>query len=224
MINTATLQTLIRHHQEQPIQRGFDDDGLERRNIALKKLQEGVSAVAAEEDAILKDRTLSDEGKGRKRATLAGRVVGNFAWLGQMLVQADQAKMRLQEVLYGPITEQSKRDAVVQQLRDQEVRQDVRGLDINQRNAHFLTALESDQLEVVRAMLDAPTGPMISPDVLERGKTAYATRTAPETFEQLGFVEHLREHLGALSESTAQWLRHLGASPEAIQKAVKAKD
>ena len=91
MQNSASLLTRIRHDRTEPLKPGFDADGGERFQTALARLEQQVSVVQIEESAILKDRLLTDEGQRKKLTALAGGIVGNFDWLGQMLSQADAA-------------------------------------------------------------------------------------------------------------------------------------
>lgn len=221
MMNTQTLQTLIRHHRDQPHKPGFDDDGKERWRIAVDKLDEGVQPVAVEETTILSNKQWSDEGKRAKRTELATRVVRNFEWLGQMLQQADDAKRRLETILLAPLTEPPKGNEVVLFLQDQELRQT-----IGKREAHaaFLKAVELGDTTTTRALLSAPGPAWVSDDIRQRGEAAYAQRTNPDAWQKLQYVEFLRENLAALAAPVAQWLMGLGASAESVQKSVKAQN
>jgi len=217
MQNSASLLTRIRHDRTEPLKPGFDADGGERYQMALARLEQQVSAVQLEESAILKDRLLTDEGQRKKLTALAGGIVVSFDWLGQMLSQADAAASRLSHVLFSPIMATPKGDAVVQYLRDQEIRHSLGAASVSEWNAAYLLALERGDLETARALETAPGPARVSPDMRRRGEEAYGRRTNPAAWEQLQAVEHLTEHLSSLAGQTAQWLVGLGASPESVQ-------
>jgi hypothetical protein len=217
MMNTASLQTLIRHHREQPIRPGFDEDGKEIWLAILQKLDELVRPVAAEVDRITNDRTLSEEGKKTKLMAVGPRVVGNFVNMGIVLNQADQAKARLEKMLFGPLIEPStKGNEILNEMRAQELRQMIGQKDAS---ANFLAACDRGDTETTRAILLAPGPAWLTEEVQRRGRASYAQRTNPEGLEKLKFVQFLQENLSALSQQVALWLRSLGASPESIQQA-----
>ena len=221
MMNTQTLQTLIRHHREQPIKPGFDDDGKAVWLAILQKLDELVRPVAVEVDAVEKNQQLSNQGRQDMLMKIGPRVVGNFVNMGIVLKQADTAKERLEKILFDPITSKPTGDAVVTFLREDAIR---RATGKAGAEAKFLKALDTDDLESARALLDWPGGPTVSDAIVKRGRVAYAQRTNPDAWQKLQYVEFLRENLAALAAPVAQWLIHLGASAESVQKATKAKD
>ena len=45
---------------------------------------------------------------------------------------------------------------------------------------------------------------MVSKDVEQRGKAAYAERTNPAAWAKLQALDHFREHVASLAEQTAQ--------------------
>ena len=106
-------------------------------------------------------------------------------------------------------------------MREQEIRNTTGKA---QADAEFLKALESDDLETARALLDAPGGSMIADEIRRRGEEAYAKRTNPDGWDKMQYIEFLRENLSVLSQQVAQWLKHLGASVEAIQGVVTPKE
>src|SRR5437867_1763752 len=174
---TATLEVFLRHLQEQPRSVGLDQDGAERWQALLAKTAESVQAVAVELDAILNDPKLSDAGKQTKLMAVGPNRVGDFKNMGQVLKEADAAKARLETVLFGPILERPKGDAVIQFLREQEIRTQLGTAASNERGAAFLLALEADQMETARALLDAPGSGWVTDEVRQRGQDAYGKRT-----------------------------------------------
>jgi hypothetical protein len=84
--------------------------------------------------------------------------------------------------------------------------------------------VDAGDTDTTRALLSAPGPAWVSADIRQRGEAAYAQRTNPDAWQKLQYVEFLRENLAALAAPVAQWLIHLGASAESVQKATKAKD
>ena len=218
--STKTMQQVIAHHLRQPLLRGFDQDGGERWQAIVDKLAQLIEPVAAEVEAIFTDPKLTDEGKQEKALTIGPRVVQNFQNLGTVLTEADRAKARLEAVLFSPLVEPPKGHEVVHEIRAAEIR---RAIGKKDAAVNYLRAIDRDDLETVKALTTPPGPAWLTAEVQRRGREAYAQRTNPAGWEQLRYVEFLRDNLSALAEQVAQWLVTLGASPEAIQKATKAK-
>lgn len=215
---TQTFITFIRHHREQPRSVGFDADGAERWQAILAKLEQLIQPVATEVNTVMNDLTLTQEGQRQKLMAIGPRVVNNFKNLGVVLSEADKAKARLETVLFAPITTKPTGDAVVTFLREDAIRRTVGKA---QAGTELLLATERGDIETMRALLDWPGRPMIAEDIKKRAFDAYAQKTNPTAWEKLRFIEVLRDNLEVLATQTAQWLRHLGATPEAIAQAVK---
>jgi len=86
--------------------------------------------------------------------------------------------------------------------------------------AEFLRAVEADDLETARALLLAPGLPWVTSDIRRRGEEAFARRTAPDVWTRLQAVEVLQDNVTVLANQVGQWLIHLGATPDAVQKAL----
>ena len=215
---TETLRIFIQQHRTQPRLSKLDDDGVERWQAILEKTEHGVLAVATEVNAVMNDLTLTQQGQLQKRAKIGPRVVGNFSNLGVVLNQADQAKARLERVLFDPLTQPATGNEVVKFLKDQELR---RTIGKGEAAAEFLKAVERGDVDTCRALLTAPGPSWVSDEILQRGKAAYAENVNHAGWEKLQYVEYLREHLSSLAGQVAQWLLHLGATPESIQAVVK---
>lgn len=226
-VEGTTQSLLIRTRNEpmQPVRPGFATEDLNQWLALNARVNKQVSELwEGDIQRVLKDRALSPEGKVQKLATLAERITPDFSFLGNVLQQADAARDRLTKLLYDPITAKPKGNEIVIFLREQEIRQALRSASASERQAKFLLALEADDLETSRALLDWPGGPMISADIRRRGEEAYARRVNAPAWEKLQAVEYMREHLASLATQTGQWLMSLGATPERVQKAVKTSD
>jgi hypothetical protein len=214
---TAALQTFLRHSLEQPQATGLDPEGRDIKLATLTKTAPSVAVVALEVNGILNDLKLSDQGQQTKLMAVGPRVVPMFEHIGIVLSQADQAQARLEVVLFGAITKEPAGNEVVRYLRQAEIRRALGAASKSERNAKYLLAVEVNDFETAQALLNWPGGPMVSPDIQKRAREAFAQRTSPEALAKLHGIEVLREQLTVLATQVAQWLLHLGASPEAIQ-------
>lgn len=215
---THTLVNVLRHHREQPV-RMEGDDAKERWAVIVNKLNELVAPVAAEVEALFNNPRLTDAGKMEAALKIGPRVVGNFAIVGRVVHEADQAIGRLEQLIFGPLTDKPKGDATVTFLREAEIRQSIPK---GQNGIAFLEAINAENLEVARAILDRPAGHGISDEILRRGREAFALKTAPEIWRNLEHVNVLREALNALASQVAQWLILLGASERTVRQSTGA--
>jgi hypothetical protein len=214
---TATLVNLLRHHREQPPLKGFDEDGAERWQAILQKLDELVRPVATQVEKIFGNAYLTDEGKQEAAMKIGSSTVDSFKNVGIVLNQADTAKTRLETMLFGPLTEPpTKGHEILNEMRAQELRRMIGQKDAS---ANFFAACDRGDTETTRALLNAPGPSWLTEEVQRRGRESYAGRVNPEGLEQLKYVEVLRDNLSTLSQQVALWLRSLGASPESIQQA-----
>ena len=213
---TKTLQSVLTHHLTQPTLRGLDQDGLERWQAILQKLDELFKPVAKEIERIMTDPGRTDEGKSVKLLAVGPKVVDSFRNVGNVLHQADESKMRLEKLIFDPLTAKPKdANEVVTFLREDAIR---RSIDKGQAGIAFLQAINQDDLETVRSLLDWPGGHGISDEILRRGREAFAQRTNQTAWENLQHVEVLREGLNALALQISSWLLLLGASPASVRQ------
>jgi len=219
-LNTVSVLMIDEKFLSDPLPQGLDTDSVNTWNDALARHHALVKGVQAEEDRILKDRNASDEGKRIKLAALAQTSVEAFAWLGKMRQQADAAKDRLEKLSFGALTQKPTGNEVVTYHREKEVRDSVGNGDAGHLAGVFLKALETDNLETARAILDWPGGSPISADLLARGKADYAKRTNPGVWARLQSVEVLKDHLATLANATSQWLTSFGVDPKNVTKAM----
>jgi len=214
---TETLRTLLRHYLEQPNAVGLDAESRDIWLATLTKTAPSVDVVALEVNATMNDLTLTQQGQMQKLMKVGPHAVPMFANVGIVLSQADQAQTRLRALAFGALTARPKGDATEAFGREREARDFLRTMSHSEKNSAFLKAVDTQDLEVVRAMLTAPGGAMVSDEIRARGEEAYAKRTNPAVLDKLKAVAVLREQLTVLATQVAQWLLHLGASPEAIQ-------
>ncbi len=218
---TETLRNFVRHHRTQPRSIKLDADGAETWQAVLVKVEQLINSVAVEVNGVMNDLTLTQQGQLERLAKIGPRVCNNFSNIGIVLNQADQAKARLEKVLYGPPTQAPGGNEIVEFLKQQEIRSMIGK---GNANAEFLKAVERDDVETTVALLAWPGGSPITDDIKGGAEKSYATRTNPGALEKLKFVEYLHEHVSVLAEQISQWLIHLGAAPESVQKAVRAKE
>ncbi len=218
MLNTASLLMIDQKFLTTPVHPEFD--GEERTTFlnAIVKHQAKVTEVGVEEEKILKDRGASDEGKRTRLATLGNAQLSNFEFVQRLIEKAQEAKSALLTRMLDPITAKPKGDATVIFLREQELR---RSIPKEDANTFYLRALETDDLETVRAISDAPGPSWVSPDIRRRGEDAYMKRTNLKAYARLQAVGQLLDHLNALAESTRKWLEGLGADAQKVGATLK---
>ena len=187
---------------------------------AVRRTDDKVEELQVAEQGILRDRATSDEGKSAALVVLAEKHVEKFRSLGKQIEQADASLREYEEQLYGVLRVPAKEsDAMrlIRELRAREIRGSVVG---DTHDTTFLLALEKGDLETVLALLDAPGGSLVSDEVLQRGKVAYAQRTNKALYAKWQSVEYRRERLRGIANFVAQMLRRLGARSENIAAAL----
>jgi hypothetical protein len=194
-------------------------------NTVLKhtaRLLDGVEQVGADEDRILKNRTLSDEGKRQALAARATEHLGNLNWLLRLLTDVEAAITRVHSLNYAFL--ELPRESEIMQLKRELRAKEIRAAHHEgNRDALFLSALDQDNLEVAQAFLTAPGGSWVSPPIKQRGADAYAQRATPEAFRRQQSLLVLQEHLEGLAEQARRWLITLGANQEDVAKKLPPK-
>jgi hypothetical protein len=204
-----------------PSPKVLETEDLNLRNKIWVNTQQTIEDVGVEEDRIANDRYKSEEGKREALAAFATKVASNkFAYLGNALMKSKESEEGLTNTLLGAITKRPTGDPVVLYSREKEIRDQVRLLDINQRNSHYLKRLEADDLETIRALLDCPGGSMVDQEVRERAEDAYALRTNPDKYRKLKSVQLFQEHLRSLAVQVSMWLRDLGGDEQVVNEAL----
>ncbi|MBI5315848.1 MAG: hypothetical protein HZB34_07745 [Nitrospirae bacterium] len=212
---TKTLVNTLRHHKEQPL-RSLSGDALERWLAIVANLLEKLTAMAKEIDSIDADPKLTDRGKQDKLLALGPKAVGNVQNLGNARTQAAEVVVRLEQLIFSLLTSKPAGDVVVTFLREDAIR---RGTPKEQAAMVWLEAINRGDLETARALLDWPGSPVIPDDILRRGKESYALRVNPVAWEQLQYVNTLKDNLSSIAQQFASWLLLLGASPESVTQA-----
>lgn len=178
------------------------------------KTQRNLVRLKDKRQAIQDNRSLSPQGQRDNIATLANDAIGDYVSVGKQVERWDTELTDTSLFsVKSPIT-----DPVVRQLRDQEIRDGLRGLDENERNAQFIVAAERDHDEVLDAMLTSPTGPLVSADVKRRALDARARRLNPKGYANWEQTTLLRDEVKALLEHVALCLVSMGADAEKVGK------
>ena len=187
---------------------------------AIRRTDDKVEELQVAEQGILRDRTTSDEGKMNALAVLVEKSVEKFRSLGKQIEQASTSLREHERQLFGGLIDPPQETEIkhlTREIRASEIRAAHEG---DTYDAVFVQALEQGNLEVARALLDAPGGSLVSAEVLERGKVAYAQRTNKALYEKWQSVERRREHLQGIANFIAQVLRRMGAGPENVAAAL----
>lgn len=164
--------------------------------------------------AIQDNRSLSPQGQRDEIAKLANESVGDHTSMSKQVERwSDEIADTPLFSVKSPIT-----DPVVRQLRGQEIRDGLRGLDENERNAQFILAAERDLDEVLDSMLTSPTGPLVNPDVKRRALDTRARRLNPKGYANWEQTILLRDEVKALLEHVALCLVSMGADAVKVGK------
>jgi hypothetical protein len=197
-------------------------DTLSFHNSMIVKVVGAVEQVGTKEQAILADRTKSDEGKGSALAALATASASSFAFLERVVSRVEgereTAKLTLDRVTPPPGLD--KEDA-------REIRDTYRGLAQPERDTVCLQAAEAsiDQEDldaqarataVLWSLLNAPGYTLITPDVQRRALEERGQQLHPATFAQFQQADMLYDSLAGLRDTLVGWLRGFGGNQQAI--------
>ena len=155
---------------------------------------------------------------------MANEHISNYAFIGGQRTKNAERIRNLHAMNYAFLDVPQESDpikALIRELRAGEIR----GIHRNAKNRGevFLNALEQGHLETVHALLNAPGGPWVGPDIRQRGAELYAQRNTPRKYEDLQDAFTVREHLDMLAEVTRSAFTGLGGDPEVIAKSLKVK-
>ena len=215
---TASLRARLHNDLGSSVKPGFTTDNLNLWNEALVRVDATVERVEAEEQNILRDKSLSDEGKSKALAALADKSIDAFGFLGRLLSQTDTSIRNLQQKLFSPLehpTDAGVTERLIRELRASEIRGTLEGDNLD---STFLLAVQSGNLETAQALLTAPGGSMVNADTLERAKIEFAKKSDKAGYDRLLALEFLRDHLAGLAAHVASWLERMGAQPTAVNK------
>ena len=212
-MNANAIGFLINNRLTEQPKRDLSTDDLNLKFTALKKLDPAVLKVAADIDAVQKNTSLSHDGQQKAIAAIGTKSVPSFEWLARMRDAAVNGYDEHTRTLLDPLTAKPTGDPILIFLREQELRQ---GIPRDKADTLFLLALETDDLETCRALLDAPGRSMITDDIRERGQDQYAQRTNPTVYVQRASKELLRDELEMLVGVIRSWLLSLGADEAVV--------
>lgn len=223
MSNLTTLDRVVSDFITQPHER-LTTSALNTLMPDYVRVQETVKATRTKADTIQRDRSLSDEGKLKANATMANDHIAHYAFIGGQRTKNAECIRNLHATNYGFLDVPQDSDptkALIRELRAGEIRSLHR--DAENRDAIFLTALEQGHLETAHALLNAPDGSWVSPDIRQRGAELYASRNTPKEYVALQDAITVREHLDMLAEVTRSAFTALGGDPERIAKVLKVQ-
>lgn len=207
---TKDMAQRVQLRLEALTKRGLDSEVRRTLHRALKGLQRVIEDMGQQEVLIGQDPRLTTEGRKECLATVVLQKVRDLFWLGVLLRDAESAYDRLHRILFtGP--KKAEKDEVLAFLREQEIRAKYKWLQQSEIDLAYRQAVEQGNDEVVRTLVFAPGGSLVSPSVQEDIETQQAKTTNPEAFRKLEDLKMLRQELGILAEQTWQWLRSVGA-------------
>lgn len=217
-MNAISIGYLINNRSTEQPKPDLSTDDLNLELTAYKKADPVVLKVAADIEAVQKDTSMSFDGQQKAIAAIGTKAVPMFAWLSRMRDAAVNAYDEHTRTLLGPLTAKPKGDPTVIFLREQELRQ---GIPRDKADTLFLLALETDDLETCRALLDAPGRSLITDEIKQRGQDQYAQRTNPTVYAQRSSKELLRDELEMLVGVIRSWLLSLGADEAVVDATLK---
>ena len=124
----------------------------------IRQSDDKVEELQLAAQTILRDRATSDEGKSAALSVLAEKSVEKFRSLGRQIEQASTTIRDYERQLYTDLIDppqESEIKHLTREIRASEIRAAHEG---DTYDAVFLQALEQGNLEVARALLDAPGG------------------------------------------------------------------
>jgi hypothetical protein len=213
---TASLLMRTAQEQKQPANPRLTTDNHRAFLRVSEQVNSKVTQWQSEIDGTLRDTTLTAEGRQKKFHAMVERIMKEVAPLvAKPLDEVKGAMKRLPHLMFDPITAKPpKGDPMVTFLREQELRGRIPKDDASKA---YLLALEKDDLETARAILDAPGAPWITADIRRRGEEDYAKRTNPAAWAQFQSLDYYQQHLESLAEQVRGWFLALGATPESVQ-------
>jgi hypothetical protein len=168
---------------------------------------------------IVVDPRLSPEGQRMKRVELATKWLEELKWLATQVVDATAAVARLRALAFALPPIITKRDPRDQCARDLFIV--LRYVDQDQaaRDIRFLKAYQAEggpDVETIQAMLDAPGGSLVSPEMQDRAQRQYAEQTKPDLLHTLEQTKGMLDLLQGPADHVQRWLTGLGVKPAAV--------
>lgn len=179
---SMNMQTVITNFQQQLItlRKTESVEFFNLRNGWLSKLIDQLEGYHARELKILRDESLTQNGKMTAIRKLAEAFATDLAWIKHLVAKhsQDEARLRANLLSVPPVVE----NPVVREMRNQEIRRQLIGQSQAERDTAFLFAAEHDNSETLFALLDTPTTPLVSDEMKDRVLEARAKRLHPEMF------------------------------------------
>lgn len=188
----------------------------------LRKLTDILEAHAVQENAISVDTNLSQAGQESKIVELAKETLKKLRFL---LVKADDAGAaytRLEALLSAVPDAPKGVNDLIQFFRESEIRTFMRSLTAPERMMKYALAVQSDDVETIRALRLAPGEPLIPKDIQDRFDRERLEVTKPKEMVRLQSFEVLRDQLHELATHLFSWLEGYGAKFDGPMPTVKS--
>jgi hypothetical protein len=210
---TATIAGRIAQDLTEADQRIPDEELRPTWLRALKLSQAAAARVAKEEDRIDADGRLTPAGKREALAKLAQGTVAELREITTRRANMEAAAHPLRANLF-EIPKYQGAQGVEDRMDQREIRDSFRGKSQAEIVHAFSHAVKSGNMDVQRALVSGPLGPLVAKDISHSIMKEHAANAQPEKYQKLQAMESLNEHLKSLETHTAMWLRDLGADPD----------
>jgi hypothetical protein len=191
--------------------RGKDSECWVRYRQDIDSLGLAVDDFAKQETAIRADIALSERGKIARLVAAAQKKSVELGWWWKKPGELAAAEERLTNLLYAG-NKRPAGDPVLQFLREREIRDALKGKKQSEIDSLYYNAVANRQEETLRAMIDAPGGPMPSDGAQAQVAEQQARSSNPGAFRALGELGDIRVLLDLMVARAAKWLQALGAS------------
>lgn len=150
------------------------------------------------EKKLAADSNLTATGRFNKMKDAVQTFFGDMGWFRTEKRQAGEKIVSLHTKLF--TLPASKLNEVAQELRDGELRADLRDLDQPHRDTAYLLAAQRDDIDMLRAFQKAPGAtPLITPELRRRADVERAQRLDPTAYQSFVETSELLEHFQILA-------------------------
>jgi len=161
------------------------------------------------EKKLAADANLTPTGRFNKMKDGVQTWFGDMGWFRSEKRQAGEKIASLYNKLF--TLEASKLNDVVQELRDGELRADLRDLTQPQRDTAYLLAAQHDDVDMLRAFQKSPGAtPLVTSEVRRRADTERASRLDPSGYKQFIETNELLEHFQILAREIEDLAKEFG--------------
>jgi hypothetical protein len=207
------LPTLRMHAQrtliDLPTRLELDSDSKAFLGTVATGVIEGFGPLEKRQEIIHKDVRLTMEGKRTQLVELAQSAQHALTPLEDSQKQVAAALDVLTRRVYPPPPVLTGTEAILQRMEFQEIRSQYYAQPQPECDLAYLRALENNQPNIVQALLSAPTGMMVTAEIVERGKAETAKQRDPENYERLLMKGRLLDEINALLEHARQAVTNL---------------